>query len=289
MFPSTEPSRRRPPSIPRVSGGVSQFRAGGFECGGYSPRQRGCFLDPKLFFELQALFPASAGVFLKRRSNTGEKESIPRVSGGVSAMKFASAIGVFYSPRQRGCFHREHDQTLKLVLFPASAGVFLLPSPIGRAALAIPRVSGGVSIRPSAEAAKYGYSPRQRGCFREGHRATAQKRLFPASAGVFPRSCAASFAIVAIPRVSGGVSLLYTTKKVGQDYSPRQRGCFLLGMLPDLEFIAIPRVSGGVSNPVSGAFSRSSYSPRQRGCFRVQMPSSSRGALFPASAGIFDG
>ena len=153
------------------------------------------------------------------------------------------------------------------MLFPASAGVFPpwlshLP-PLST----IPRVSGGVSPAVWRGCLSACYSPRQRGCFHNEIPSRQFCRLFPASAGVFPRP---PLSDVNCP-----------------DYSPRQRGCFptvghftkhgilfpaSAGVFPCErssvpERAPIPRVSGGVSGKELIEIDKYNYSPRQRGCF----------------------
>ena len=267
VFPFSWFPKKQRKAIPRVSGGVSHTPASPHGVTDYSPRQRGCFHQGLRYILQFWLFPASAGVFPFSLFVGTNAHSIPRVSGGVSKILSSCLRGMLYSPRQRGCFQGHPRGLRRRRLFPASAGVFL--QRIGRdlCIITIPRVSGGVSTTKFLPGSFVDYSPRQRGCFLDDLFLGARFGLFPASAGVFPRADALIVERGAIPRVSGGVSFDGTVTKTSTFYSPRQRGCFLLGMLPDLEFIAISRVSGGG--------------------FRDGPHGQRRDGLFPASAGVF--
>ena len=195
------------------------------------------------------------------------ESAIPRVSGGVSWDRGSADHARRYSPRQRGCFHYSGGYLALVGLFPASAGVFPPVEIVEKSPLPIPRVSGGVSLFRSSSGMASCYSPRQRGCFHNEIPSRQFCRLFPASAGVFPRP---PLSDVNCP-----------------DYSPRQRGCFptvghftkhgilfpaSAGVFPHTRRARclnapIPRVSGGVSKYMS--------------------PLRTKQALFPASAGVF--
>ena len=167
-------------------------------------------------------------MFPKKRPSLTASSAIPRVSGGVSAGTGLAQAVENYSPRQRGCFACRVGVCSSLRLFPASAGVFPSSGPRAAWPHAIPRVSGGVSTTKFLPGSFVDYSPRQRGCFHNEIPSRQFCRLFPASAGVFPRP---PLSDVNCP-----------------DYSPRQRGCFQVHESASHEAGPIPRVSGGVSN-----------------------------------------
>ena len=226
-------------------------------------------------------------MFPKASTSSSVLYSIPRVSGGVSRSARTFPDKTDYSPRQRGCFFSMPYAELRAMLFPASAGVFPASSRLVCGTATIPRVSGGVSVNFKCAWEEKHYSPRQRGCFHHSLASRLYRRLFPASAGVFPRSLRSGTPSLTIPRVSGGVSGDLPHEKQTPRYSPRQRGCFqrwpdiepepLLfpasaGVFPPVEIVEksplpIPRVSGGVSLFRSSSGMASCYSPRQRGCF----------------------
>ena len=153
-------------------------------------------------------------------------QAIPRVSGGVSKAYICYLEYGDYSPRQRGCFQHLGPMSWDFMLFPASAGVF--PRHLHRQwrSPTIPRVSGGVSLSGYLRRDYPSYSPRQRGCFPIPQVSRDRRRLFPASAGVFPIVVDLTEDCFAIPRVSGGVSYAKFVFSANTLYSPRQRGCF---------------------------------------------------------------
>ena len=94
-----EGPRREGLRLPRVSGGVSEYRREHHVRTKSSPRKRGCFQHGRL----------------RRRESYG----LPRVSGGVSPMVGTSPGTGMSSPRKRGCFVRSGGKTPSITVFPA--------------------------------------------------------------------------------------------------------------------------------------------------------------------------
>ena len=172
-----------------------------------------------------------------------------------------------YSPLTRGCFYIHSQYVRALQVFPAHAGVFLLPEPPMPIMERIPRSRGGVSSSSREIKKDIAYSPLTRGCFSEGLACALTNSVFPAHAGVFPQGCIQRPQIFRIPRSRGGVSTLFYMPFIGKGYSPLTRGCFSRaagGVMKRLVFPAhagvflgkdaltllckgIPRSRGGVS------------------------------------------
>ena len=109
------------------------------------------------------------------------------------------------------------------------------------------------------------------------------------------------------PRTSGGVSNVDVTVYQFLQFSPHQRGCFLLllstqgmvqvfpapaGVFLILRWFArntvgFPRTSGGVSLLGSVAVLCLLFSPHQRGCFLAAVAVHRVEGVFPAPAGVF--
>ena len=165
VFPTAASSSGRSIRIPRASGGVSlaQFVLGTLSL--YSPRKRGCFHNPLEDVSRVFVFPAQAGVFLRRFLSVRAHQS--------------------YSPRKRGCFSLPFREGSARMVFPAQAGVFPTRWFGLRSATSIPRASGGVSGYSMTSSGRSPYSPRKRGCFQQRLRLRRSIRVFPAQAGVF--------------------------------------------------------------------------------------------------------
>ena len=195
--------------------------------------------------------------------------------------------------------------------------------------VSIPRASGGVSHSGLNEFVSILYSPRKRGCFYNRRPQSCARTVFPAQAGVFPKTGTARPLGLSIPRASGGVSSALRRSMNFFRYSPRKRGCFwrfrygcfLQAVFPAQAGVflcsigsicssaGIPRASGGVSAKSKLTPLRSRYSPRKRGCFCAsesegagsQYSPRKRGCfqeffivkkvryVFPAQAGVFPG
>ena len=148
VFPSCRASTPRLWRLPRASGGCFQqcgakpkrgqvfpAQAGVFPgpqrlChprAQSSPRKRGCFFDVGQVVASRPVFPAQAGVFPSCRASTPRLWRLPRASGGVSKANGETTVCRSSSPRKRGCFSPGPLRESAHGVFPAQAGVFLLP------------------------------------------------------------------------------------------------------------------------------------------------------------------
>ena len=193
------------PSLPRACGGVSVNGVHGGCPLASSPRMRGCFLRSLWRKDSRPVFPAHAGVF-PRRTTPPPPPCLPRACGGVSIAKAPKAAKPVSSPRMRGCFPRQRGSGRRKGVFPAHAGVFpkLIVRIVGYACL--PRACGGVSSSGKQVVGHKLSSPRMRGCFSSKLLDCNAVRVFPAHAGVFPRSGVMSRRMLSLPRACGGVS-----------------------------------------------------------------------------------
>ena len=207
VFPIGKRAFCRAVCLPRVRGGVSTHRLRQADSTLSSPRPRGCFLVDEQHSGIGNVFPASAGVFLLISPPGGIAPRLPRVRGGVSLTVDDLGHTHQSSPRPRGCFQNQQPSPMPPMVFPASAGVFLVYLCASGQSRCLPRVRGGVSMFSAALSASLSSSPRPRGCFQRRTNYEAQQKVFPASAGVFPSTGAAFSTAVCLPRVRGGVSV----------------------------------------------------------------------------------
>ena len=157
---------------------------------------------------------------------------IPRIRGGVSTSLAPVFSLIAYSPHPRGCFRGQPCLGPSLLIFPASAGVFLSLPADPRPGCHIPRIRGGVSLLHLPRRLSMLYSPHPRGCFLLQIVDLVPRHIFPASAGVFLPSCLQYASPRNIPRIRGGVSITNSTYYSGTTYSPHPRGCFsIYGLL----------------------------------------------------------
>ncbi len=172
----------------------------------YSPHPRGCFLVAEMQQILERIFPASAGVFLLIVPIDAFNRDIPRIRGGVSRTPLFYPCVSEYSPRLRGCFQPRTVRIPWLMIFPASAGVFLGKPPVASDCSHIPRVCGGVSKAKKD--------------------LVSRLQIFPASAGAFPTRRVTVLRSSNFLRIRGGVSRSHTATHGRWTYSPHPRGCF---------------------------------------------------------------
>ena len=208
-------------SFPRASGGVSRSRSRVKHAAAYSPRKRGWSLHFRAVYSDFHIFPAQAGVVRRKKLRHAAPPGIPRASGGVPFKESEYDHAYRYSPRLRGWSDAGQVIMGVLEVFPAQTGVFLRKWRKKAKEGSIPRVSGGVPkiLSDTVADQKYsprlrggpsraiaacrclrisrskqnvispdGYSPRLRGWSTESHRPGRTFCVFPALAGVVPRS-----------------------------------------------------------------------------------------------------
>ena len=233
-------------SLPRVRGGVPMASDWLGDLARSSPRTRGCSPFGCHAVARRRVFPAYAGVFLKQHRKSWGAYGLPRVRGGVPNIRVGIYGGMTSSPRTRGCSPGAWWFVSAGFVFPAYAGVFPASGSGSTPPTGLPRVRGGVpdssaqpprSVRSSPRtrgcsrgvvympaSASSLSSPRTRGCSPIRPLPPSWTRVFPAYAGVFPRSRPASGTASGLPRVRGGVP----ERSMVSDrppQSPRTRGC----------------------------------------------------------------
>ena len=129
----------------------------------------------------------------------------PRVRGDVPAHTFCNTFARF--------------------VFPACAGMFLVPLPHRSTPTGFPRVRGDVPKPTSDFEWKCVFSPRARGCSRLMRNAIPGCIVFPACAGMFRKENASEIKEICFPRVRGDVPLHDAQHVRLSVFSPRARGC----------------------------------------------------------------
>ena len=150
-------------------------------------------------------FPACAGMFLWWVDLAILADGFPRVRGDVPVLDQRQQIKTMFSPRARGCSQHDLCAFLPSPVFPACAGMFL-PILTWFAPLAgFPRVRGDVPADTDLVCAVGGFSPRARGCSWKNLPVLPQRGVFPACAGMFPRTGRQALCPPRFPRVRGDV------------------------------------------------------------------------------------
>jgi hypothetical protein len=269
VFPARRSRPARWRSLPRTRGGISMVVRETGKRYDSSPHARGYFRARRARWLPGRLFPARAGVFPRRGRTHPGAAPLPRTRGGISDVGGVVKVVQDSSPHAWGYFHPPRTQLPRDQLFPARAGVFPprgtgppCPSPL-------PRPRGGISDdRPDGRCGGSS-SPHARGYFQEDRQAVQALGLFPARAGVFPRSPSGHCEVSTLPRTRGGISGSRGCPGRGRRSSPHARGYFRPGpgrLRPRPLFPAragvfpvgnalvnryepLPRTRGGISSP----------------------------------------
>ena len=108
----------------------------------------------------------------------------------------------------------------------------------------LPRLGGGVSRLETKKGIAMASSPPRRGCFPEADVDPVRKRVFPASAGVFPYEAVTFDGRSCLPRLGGGVSMSSEQYSKLAKSSPPRRGCFLPSEVYDSLYTVFPASAG---------------------------------------------
>ena len=293
--------------FPRVRGDVPGRRFAMLPYGLFSPRARGCSLQPNLAIDVKSVFPACAGMFLRLSKLRLLALSFPRVRGDVPPRPLLTACYRPFSPRARGCSYEPEGPTVHIDVFPACAGMFL-ENVHGKAIFPrFPRVRGDVPDVQRGQALVHPFSPRARGCSFGADPVVPTWVVFPACAGMFRIITRIIEIASSFPRVRGDVPLQINAVPVGETFSPRARGCSVLasaqlfrkGVFPACAGMfraahvgpyrhrCFPRVRGDVPSKHHHIFHVFEFSPRARGCSVLHVVGLGEELVFPACAGMF--
>ena len=185
MFRMLEISIFPPRSFPRIRGDVPlQWRRR--KCPiGFSPHTRGCSAYLVAVPRYGEVFPAYAGMFLRRLARDRWGSSFPRIRGDVPLRSSRQVADGLFSPHTRGCSDATTETLLGHKVFPAYAGMFRRSRRPIRPQRRFPRIRGDVPSMYSGISMRVKFSPHTRGCSAHSGHDGSTDRVFPAYAGMF--------------------------------------------------------------------------------------------------------
>ena len=225
MFPTNSQRTCVSCCFPRASGDVPGPRPRPILETVFSPRERGCSELGAGCLGLDCVFPARAGMFLRRSAVHLVDDCFPRASGDVPMVPLSGDGASAFSPRERGCSLPELAQSVIDGVFPARAGMFRTFHGQSMTHSRFPRASGDVPPQILSAFWAAWFSPRERGCSSAPATTDPQHAVFPARAGMFRYSCQRNFTLQRFPRASGDVPYSSNSMSSGSSFSPRERGC----------------------------------------------------------------
>ena len=131
----------------------------------FSPHTRGC---------------SSMNDFGRRRA-----QRFPRIRGDVPEFGSISPGQGGFSPHTRGCSASGNPAATLIGVFPAYAGMFLVPRLCGTQGSSFPRIRGDVPSMVGVIGAWVTFSPHTRGCSELLGHSSVATTVFPAYAGMF--------------------------------------------------------------------------------------------------------
>ena len=207
MFPHRKNGFVPAAGFPRVRGDVPDTPRVEAVGAAFSPRARGCSVARSRCASSRVVFPACAGMFLRR----------PHAHPSIQP----------FSPRARGCSPSAVKYLLSAIVFPACAGMFPTKDNFICFVMSFPRVRGDVPWAGGLILSLGLFSPRARGCSFDLCRPTRRVVVFPACAGMFPRRQTRPHPRHRFPRVRGDVPQCPDLPVCVEKFSPRARGCSL--------------------------------------------------------------
>ena len=150
--------------FPRIRGDVPAGSSSCLILERFSPHTRGCSSPDYCRHPGFYVFPAYAGMFRRERHHRYGFKRFPRIRGDVPFWMCFATGWLGFSPHTRGCSRHDPQAAMLLGVFPAYAGMFLIPQPwIGHSSR-FPRIRGDVPNPPTLDWALIPFSPHTRGC-----------------------------------------------------------------------------------------------------------------------------
>ena len=175
-------------SFPRIRGDVPNVRN---TCGlirGFSPHTRGCSIHAPEARTSAGVFPAYAGMFRLLPRPSSSLMSFPRIRGDVPCLFIRQYRSGSFSPHTRGCSDVLEFFVVVESVFPAYAGMFSMVLPPQLGGKRFPRIRGDVPMFQGQYGQGGMFSPHTRGCSLCHWVCGEQYGVFPAYAGMFPKS-----------------------------------------------------------------------------------------------------
>ena len=175
----------------------------------------------------------------------------PRVRGDVPTSGFLTPTRRRFSPRARGCSAARSPRGRNCSVFPACAGMFRRDGVMLGTFSCFPRVRGDVPYIKIVGPILIPFSPRARGCSSDYLPLLNSPAVFPACAGMFRRAAQSCNFCQRFPRVRGDVPSNPTQRETHHTFSPRARGCSVVGLLAMDILGVFPACAGMFRNPSS--------------------------------------
>ena len=189
------------------------------------PRMRGGGPPgPDQYHPRDGLFPACAGVVPLTKKSRVTGMTFPRMRGGGPRQCSTKKSMHSFSPHARGWSLRLSRRNTRKRLFPACAGVVLQHEQKTSDRSTFPRMRGGGPNTAQVLNNMQHFSPHARGWSQAVLNQEIYAQLFPACAGVVPRTVTAQNPKSAFPRMRGGGPIAFGVSCIFQSFSPHARG-----------------------------------------------------------------
>ena len=171
--------------FPRIRGDVPPSLRHGALRRPFSPHTRGCSYIAGFKDDIAKVFPAYAGMFPANHLQSRPCGGFPRIRGDVPLHLGRHLRPLEFSPHTRGCSAQPFDVVRRVSVFPAYAGMFLIPHDGYTQAEGFPRIRGDVPLQVCYTILSIAFSPHTRGCSSAASPALICAAVFPAYAGMF--------------------------------------------------------------------------------------------------------
>ena len=168
-------------------------------------------------------------MFLLRSVSRKPWIGFPRMRGDVPGSRVDLSRSGGFSPHARGCSFRGQIGFFRQKVFPACAGMFRRVKLVLRVVESFPRMRGDVPQAKALEALDKAFSPHARGCSAPVPFSTYRSIVFPACAGMFPRTPHLPPNGRGFPRMRGDVPEILWHEWGQTGFSPHARGCSQVG------------------------------------------------------------
>ncbi len=224
MDPALAQVMRDSVRVPRASGDGPSPRCRLGVSAMCSPRERGWTERGHVSRQRKVVFPARAGMDLRKWRAACKSCSVPRASGDGPNCEPGEGMVKGCSPRERGWTHGRTGGLLKIGVFPARAGMDLRGNRDSHTPCSVPRASGDGPVGRSPLAPLDTCSPRERGWTEQGPLFNRESYVFPARAGMDPTMATQALPSGRVPRASGDGPDRKMVAASTPACSPRERG-----------------------------------------------------------------
>jgi len=149
------------------------------------------------------VYPACAGIHRNELERIKEEKSLPRMRGDPPFYNTQTGWQVTSTPHARGSTLDLDNLTIAGYVYPACAGIHLMPKGVVNIRPSLPRMRGDPPLSPTGRAELPRSTPHARGSTPVGCHHGVEHRVYPACAGIHLSVTSLTSLLTSLPRMRG--------------------------------------------------------------------------------------